>query len=153
MDHRFLTKLVSWIIVPVALGIATPPAQARDEKSSDRIVEKFLESKQDESGPAESHGSTEADLDGDRKPEIVLVWLKTTANTWRYTLTVFTRTARGLIAVSRPLDDGFATLASVKDGVIFVDQTVYKESDPRCCPSLQKQAKYRWQGKSFTEVK
>jgi hypothetical protein len=153
MGNRFLTNMLSWIIVPFTFGIATANAQARDEKASDKVVQKFLESKEDESGPAESQGSTVADLDGDRKPEIVLVWVKHTANTWGYTLTVFTRTARGLIAVSRPLDEGFAKLASVKDGVILVDQTIYAESDPRCCPSIQKQGKYRWQGKKFTEVR
>lgn len=153
MGHRFLSNILSWIIVPFTFGIATPNAQAQDEKASDKIVQKFLESEEDEYGPTESQGSTVADLDGDRKPEIVLVWVKTNANSWRNKLTVFAKTATGFITVTRSLDEGFAKLASVKDGLILVDQTVYAESDPRCCPSIQKQVKYRWQGKKFTEVR
>lgn len=149
----FCKGIVPLLVAWLGLGILSPTVHALDQKAAaEKVVESFLHSKQSERETTQSEGSEVADLNGDKEPEIVLVWATLGATYWRYTLTVFSKNATGYASESLPLE-GFAKLSSAKDGIIFVEQTVYAKSDPTCCPSVNKQAKYRWLGKAFAEVR
>jgi len=136
----------------------TKPAEAAggmpnvSDPKAQKAISKFLSSVPSEHETAESSGSALADLNGDGKPEIVLVWTLLGASYWHNTLTVFSQGAKGkgyqpagFLAL-----DGFAQLSSADNGVIAVDQTVYAKSDPTCCPSIKKQMKYKWTGKKIS---
>ena len=120
---------------------------------ADEAINSFLSSQKSGNEDAQSQGSAVADLNGDGKPEIVLVWTLLGPTYWHNTLTVLSMTADGYKPVASLQLTGEAKLASVKGGVIFVDQKVYARNDPRCCPSINKQVKYRWAGKKILEVR
>ena len=127
-----------------------------DQKEVDEAIESFLFSKQSdiefERESAVPSGSTVADLNGDGKSEIILVWTLLGPTYWRNTLTVFTKTATGYKPVASLPLNGEAKLSSAKAGIIVVDQVVYAKNDPICCPSIKGLLKYRWLGKQILEV-
>lgn len=116
-------------------------------------VESFLSSQESERESTELQGSTAADLNGDGREEIVFVWTLLGPTYWRNSLTVLSKTENGYRAVASLKLMGEAKLAFVKDGVVFVNQKVYRKGDPICCPSLSKQLKYRWRGNKIVELK
>lgn len=116
---------------------------------SEEVIKKFLASHESNQEGTETQGSRVEDLDGDGKPEIILVWTLLGPTYWRNTLTVFTSSGKGYkVASSVPLV-GEAKLSSVENGRIVVDQTIYAKDDPICCPSINKKISYRWRGKRY----
>ncbi len=143
------------LLLSASLGLlaALDAAHALDQKEADKAVARFLSTQKSAQEDAQSQGSAVADLNGDGRPEIVLVWALLGPTYWRNTLTVLAQGAKGYApAASLPLP-GEATLASVRDGTILVDQKVPAKGDPICCPSREKQGKYRWLGNRLAEVK
>ena len=127
-----------------------------DQKEVDEAIKSFLSSQGSEIAfereSAASQGSTVADLSGDGKSEIILVWTLFGPTYWRNTLTVFTKTAAGYTPdASLPLN-GEAKLSSAKAGIIVVDQVEYAKNDALCCPSIKGLVKYRWLGKQIVEL-
>jgi len=125
---------------------------ALQQNDADEAIKKFLSSQKSDGEDADSQGSAVADLNGDGKPEIVLVWTLLGPTYWRNTLTVLSKAAGGYKAVASLQLTGEAKLSSVKAGVIALDQKVYAKNDPVCCPTINKKAKYRWVGKKISEV-
>jgi hypothetical protein len=147
------TRFVSFLIALVLFSLSTHTAFALKQNDADEAIQRFLSSQKSKDESAESQGTAVADLNGDGKSDIVLVWTLLGPTYWHNTLTVFTKTAAGYKpAASFPLT-GEAKLSSVKGGIIFVDQNVFAKNDPLCCPSVKKRLKYRWLGKKILEVK
>lgn len=118
-------------------------AWAQSEKE---IVQKFLlskESKEFKEG-TKSQGSTLSDLDGDGKPELILVWTTLGPTYWHNNLTVLSELEGEYKPVGSMQLIGEAQSPSVKDGIIFVDQVVYADKDPLCCPIVHKKIQYHW---------
>lgn len=149
--HR---RVISLLLALVSLATIAHTAHARvQNREADAAVKKFLASQKTNEEEAEPAGSAVADLDGDGKPEIVLVWTTMGATYWRNTLTVFGKTAGVYKPVATYALDGEAQLSKVTDGVIYVDQKLYAKRDPLCCPSVKRMMKYRLTGKKIAEVK
>jgi hypothetical protein len=147
-------SIVTLLIASVSLSLWTSAARGRvQNREADEVVKKFLAAQKSDEVSAESAGSAVADINGDGKPEIVLVWTTMGATYWHNTLTVFSKTAGDYKPVADFPLNGEATFSSVKGGIIFVDQTLYAKKDPVCCPSIKKRMKYRWAGKKISEVK
>jgi hypothetical protein len=125
---------------------------ALQQNDADEAIKKFLSSQKSDGEDTDSQGSAVADLNGDGKSEIVLVWTLLGPTYWRNTLTVLSKTAGGYKPVASLQLTGEATLSSVKDGIIALDEKVYAKNDPVCCPTVNKKAKYRWVGKKISEV-
>src|SRR6185503_44849 len=124
------------------------------QKEVDEAIKSFLSAQSTQGEDAQSVGNAVADLNGDGKPEIVLLWVLLGPTYSSNSLTVFSKTAAGYKpAASFPLMGIATNLASVNEGIIRVDQQVFAKNDPRCCPSIKKQMKYRWLGKKISEVK
>jgi hypothetical protein len=146
---RFVFLLVT--LVEFSFPPGTGSAHRFDE--ADEAIKSFLASQKGGGEDAQSSGSAVADLNGDGKQEIVLVWTLLGPTYWRNSLTVFTKSTRGFKPAATLQLEGEASLGSVKGGVILVKQKVYAKNDPNCCPSLDKQGRYRWAGNKITEVK
>jgi hypothetical protein len=142
------------LVFVIVLGLAAPAyAQpAPDAKAVDGAVKTFLTAQHGEGEDTDTLGRSLSDLDGDGKPEVVLLWALLGPTYWSNTLTVFSRTVTGYRpAASLPLD-GSGTLLSVEGGIILLDREIYAKDDPVCCPSIKKKVKYRWLGKTISEV-
>ncbi|MCE9507586.1 MAG: hypothetical protein K8R48_04630 [Alphaproteobacteria bacterium] len=130
---------------------------ARNQHEVDSLIKSFLLS-QSNTDPAlaesaESQGNAVADLNNDGKPEIILVWTTLGKTYWRNTLTVFATMGHGYTLINSLPLKGEAKLSSVKDGIIFVDQTMPAKDDPVCCPTLKRQMKYQWIEYKVSELK
>jgi hypothetical protein len=147
------SRLGALLIALVSLFVCAHAARAIGQDDADKAIKRFLESQKSDGEDADAQGSTVADLNGDGKPEIVLVWTLLGPTYSHDTLTVFTKTASGYQPAATFQFTGEAKLSSVKGGIIFVDQKVPAKKDPLCCPSIKKRGKYRWLGKKISEVK
>lgn len=140
--------------VVLCLHIPAYAAASLSQGEEDEAIKAFLSAQKSGGEDAQSVGSASADLDGDGKPELVLLWVMLGPTYSSHTLTVFSRTAAGYKAVASLPLAGIATkLSSVKAGTILVDQELFAKNDPRCCPSIKKQMRYRWLDKKISEVK
>lgn len=148
-------RLISLFVALAGLSIFAPAANAfsQNDADADAAVERFLSSQKAEREDAQAQDSAIADLDGDGKSEVVLVWTLLGPTYSHNTLTVFTRTAGGYKPAASLQLTGEAKLSSVKRGVILIEQMVLGKNDPRCCPSIKKRVKYRWRGRRISAVK
>jgi hypothetical protein len=152
MHSRLFPLLVALAGLTVFTHTAHALAQSNDKESA-AAVKRFLSSQKSEQESAESAGSAVADLDGDGKPELILVWTTMGPTYWHNTLTVFGKTAGAYKPLASFDLNGMANLSSVKGGIISVDQTVYAKGDPICCPTVKRLMRYRLVGKKISEVK
>ncbi|PZQ46471.1 MAG: hypothetical protein DI551_05035 [Micavibrio aeruginosavorus] len=142
-----------FLLLSVCLAVA---AHAQS-KSNEDVIKAFLTSQEThEPGmeeAAQSMGNAIADLDGDGKDEIILVWTTLGPTYWRNTLTVFSIDGeKEYKPASSFALEGAAENPSVKNGVILVEQVLYAKTDPICCPTIKKQMKYRWDKKGITII-
>jgi hypothetical protein len=148
------TRGVFLIAVVLCFYTLAHAAHSRAQRDEDEAINTFLSAQKSGGDDPQSVGSAVADLDGDGKPELVLLWVLLGPTYSSNTLTVFSRTDAGYKPVASLPLDGIATkLSSVKAGIIVVDQELFAKNDPRCCPSIKKQMKYRWLDKKISEVK
>ena len=148
------TRCVSIIALLFCLNNLVVAAQSGAQKDEDAAINSFLSTQKSGGEDAQSVGSEIADLDGDGNSELVLLWVLLGPTYWRHTLTVFSKTAAGYKPVASLTLQGMATkLSSVKAGIIVVDHELFAKNDPRCCPSIKKQLRYRWLDKKISEVK
>jgi hypothetical protein len=150
----FMARHRSGPLLIVLIGsILLAHATHASDQVSDEVIKNFLKSHETEQEGTQSQGSAVADLNGDGKPEIVLVWTLLGPTYWNNTLTVFSQAPEGYKEVASLPLNGEAVLFSVKGGFIAVDQKLFAKNDPLCCPSINKRIKYRWQGKKLLEIK
>lgn len=151
MDH---IRCVFLFAIVFCLCMFAHAAHSLAQGEEDEAIKSFLSAQKSEGEDAQSVGSAISDLDGDGTSEIVLLWVLLGPTYSSNTLTVFSKTAAGYKPVASLPLEGIATkLSSVKAGLILVDQELFAKKDPRCCPSIKKQVKYRWLGKKISEVK
>lgn len=151
--HSRLFSLLIAVATLIVFARATHALAQSNDKEADAAVKRFLSSRKTEQESADSQGSAVADLDGDGKPELILVWTTLGPTYWHNTLTVFGKTAGAYKPVASFDLNGEAKLSSVKGGIISVDQNVYAKNDPLCCPSVKKLMKYHLVGKKISEVR
>lgn len=148
MPRHFVRVLA----VVIGLSSVTHAAGSPDQQEGDAAIKSFLSAQTSEGEGTTSGGRAISDLDGDGKPEIVLVWTLLGPTYWSTTLTVFSRTAGVYTAVASLPLAGTAKLSSVKAGIIVVERELFAKNDPLCCPSIKKQVKYRWISNKISEV-
>ena len=115
-------------------------------------MKNFLAAQRSHEESTQAQGSAIADLNGDGKPEVVLVWTTIGPTYWHNTLTVFSQTSGRYKPVSSLPLNGEARLSSAKDGVIVVKQTMYGKNDPLCCPTVKKQMEYQWSTNKLSQL-
>jgi len=148
------SSFVLCLVVVFCFSGVAHTSRSFEQKEVDEAIKNFLSAQSTQGEDAQSVGNAVSDLNGDGKPEIVLLWVLLGPTYSSNSLTVFSKTAAGYKpAASFPLMGIATNLASVNGGIIRVDQQVFAKNDPRCCPSIKKQMKYRWVGKKILEVK
>jgi hypothetical protein len=146
-------RFFSFFILLLSLPSFAHTIQGLGQKDADEAIKKFLLSQNSETESAETQDTAIADLNGDGKSELVLVWTLMGPTYSNNTLTIFSRSAQGYTPVASLPLMGQASLLSVKNGIILVEQKTLAKNDPLCCPSIKRLARYRWAGKKISAVK
>jgi hypothetical protein len=128
-----------------AAALAASPVYALDAAGAQQVVDKFLGGNQ-----AVRHVVT--DLNGDGRPDIVLLWHELGPTSAYPKLTLFLdqgRTYRTLTADLTGQAEGLA----VRGQDIVVDTLMLGPNDPRCCPTRKAKLHFRWQGGKLVALK
>ncbi|MGE4314397.1 MAG: LppP/LprE family lipoprotein [Pseudobdellovibrionaceae bacterium] len=119
------------------------------------IVDQFISSKENALSKegAKLQGAQEADLNEDGKQETIIVWTLFGSTYWHNNLTILSdQDGKYEFLASKQLI-GEAKLSKIEGDTIYVDQKIYADKDPICCPSVEKQIKYHWDGKNIEQLK
>ena len=144
-------KKGSAALISLLAALAAGAAQAFTAPEGDALIKHFLASKKTPDLDPSEIGKALVDLNGDGKPELVLVWVQLGPTYFYHHLTIFVDEGRKYRTLTTPLS-GEAKLLGVKGGVIFIEEKLLGPKDPRCCPSVVKQVKYRWDGKKIQQL-
>ena len=139
------------ILLSTIAVVAAGAAQAFTAPEGDALIKHFLASKKTPDLDPSELGKALVDLNGDGKPELVLVWVQLGPTYFYNHLTVFVDEGRKYRTLTTPLT-GEAKLLGVKGGVIYIEEKTLGPKDPRCCPSVVKQVKYRWDGRKIQQL-
>jgi hypothetical protein len=141
------------LIVLVALSCLTPMAHALDATGANTVIDQFLRSQklqQLESAEAAQH--VVADVNGDGKPDIVLMWNVLGATWHQPKLTLFIDQGKTYRALTTDLA-GQTEKLSVNGSNIVVHTLMPGPNDPRCCPTRKTQMRYQWSGNKLVMLK
>lgn len=150
MNRRGIVRLavaawasVSWP-APAAAQQAVDPL-ARLDAAQRRAVDAFLDRT---ARPGDGAGQADqvelADLDGDGRPEVVLLWTFLGPTYWHSHVAVFAQAGnawreRGKFDVA-----GMPQKMSIDGRVVRIDTLVLGPKDPRCCPTVAKVQRLQW---------
>jgi hypothetical protein len=137
--------LARTIAIVVTALAAHGGALALDAAEADRLVKRYLATQKTPDMDAQAQQQIVADLNGDGKPEIVLLWSLLGPTYWYTKLSVLVPAGKAAQASVADIT-GLAETLRVDGGAIVVDTLVLGKNDPRCCPSVKKQVRYRWSG-------
>ena len=129
----------------LVLSCAAQGAHALDGAGAKQVIDKFLASQTQPQATADAVQHAVADLNGDGKPDIVLMWNVLGPTYFYPKLTVFLDQGRTYRTLTADLD-GQTERFSVKGSDIFVDTLTLGPNDPRCCPTRKVRMHFRWQG-------
>jgi hypothetical protein len=157
MKRTWRAALTSTALVLASGPAATqqsPDPLARADAPLRSLVQRHIanESKGD-TGGTEVVGAEQADLDGDGKPEWVVLWTFLGPTYWWSRVSVFTQAGSTWRAAGTTAADGIVERLRVKGGEIHVDTMVAGPNDPRCCPSRKTVQRIRWQGGKLVSAK
>jgi len=119
-----------------------PPLVAGEE--IDIVIENHIKTELSEIDREgfEVQGSKLADLNNDKKQEIVFVWTRLGPTYWKNYLTILKNHNGKYVHSATFALNGLASLEKIKNNKIIVSQTVYAPEDPICCPSIDKKITY-----------
>jgi hypothetical protein len=120
---------------------------ARADAPLHNLVQRHIASEtKGDSGGTQVTGAEQGDLDGDGKPEWVVLWTFLGPTYWWSRVSVFTQTGNRWRAAGSARADGIVERLRLQGREIAVDTLVAGPNDPRCCPSRKAVLRYRWQG-------
>jgi len=141
-------RAVRWkagIVVSIVLLALTPAAHALDEPGAQQVISKFLAAQKNAQGGTMAGEHVIADLNGDRKADIVLIWHVLGGTSSWPKLTLFLDQGRTYRVLTTDLAGEPRRLA-VNGSEITVDSLVLGRHDPRCCPTVKKRVRFRLVG-------
>ena len=135
------------------LSTVVGAAFALDERGVKAVVDQFLGSQKfQDNATAQESEHVIADVDGDRRPDIVLIWNVLGATWWQTKLTLLLDQGRTYRALTANID-GLSEKLSVSGRDIVVDALMEGPNDPRCCPSKKVRLKFQWRGGKLVMLK
>jgi hypothetical protein len=142
------TRLAVLILLLTALSVG--PAHPFTASEGDALIAHFLAAKKTPGEDTTELGKARVDLNGDGKTQLVLVWAQLGPTHSHANLAVFVDAGRTYRTLTTPLA-GEARRLGVKGGVIRIEQRTLGPKHPRCCPSVVKPVKSRWDGKKLQQ--
>ena len=125
--------------------LVAPLAHALDDAGARAAIDEFLRAQKIEQASAEPMQHVVADIDGDGRPDIVLLW-NVMGPTWFHPkMSVFLDQGRTYRTLTVDLSGQLEKL-TVEGPLILVDTLTLGPKDPRCCPTVEKQLGFRWAG-------
>jgi hypothetical protein len=136
----------------VAFLLLVPGAQALDDNGAKAVINKFIGSQKIEGADASPDRHVIADLNGDGKPDIVLLW-NVLGPTSGYTkLSIFLDQGRNYRTLTADLS-GLVERLTVTGSTIVIDELTLGPKDPRCCPTVKTQQRFQWTGSKLVLLK
>lgn len=137
------------VFVQAALALvlagAAAAAQALDAAGAKQVIDKFLASQKEPQAEPSAVEHVIADLNGDGKPDIVLMWNVLGPTYFYPKLTLFLDQGPSYRTLTTDLS-GQTQKLTVKGADITVDTLTLGPNDPRCCPTRKTKMNFRWQG-------
>ena len=131
----------------------SPQAKAVTQEQAEKIANEYAASLPPAEVSYEATSSVLGDLDGDGKPEIVVQLALLGPTYWSYQLEVFVDRGKGYVHAGSGELWGDVKNVAIDKGVIVVKSKMPAPNDPRCCPTLDKIYRYRWQSGKLVESK
>lgn len=138
----------------VLLGamLLAAPAHALDEGGAKQVIDKFLGAQKLDQASASANRHAIADVNGDGKPDIVLLW-DVLGPTWSLPkMSIFIDQGRNYRTITTDLQGQIEGLA-VRGSTIRIDTLTLGPKDARCCPTVKKQLQYQWTGNKLVMMK
>jgi len=145
-------RLTSCLFGAIAFFVLLPAVQALDDRGAKRAISKFLASQKSAQGSTMAGEHVIADLNADRKPDIVLIWHVLGATSSWPKLTIFLDQGRTYRTLTTNLTGEPKKLA-VNGPTITVSTLMQGPRDARCCPTVKKQLKFRLVGRKLKALK
>jgi hypothetical protein len=140
-----IVRLLAHLIGSIAFLTLPLAAHALDDDGARLVIAKFLASQKNAQGGTMAGEHVIADLNADRKPDIVLIWHVLGGTSSWPKLTIFLDQGRNYRVLTTDLT-GEPRKLTVKGAAITVDSLTLGRNDPRCCPTVKKQFKFRLVG-------
>ena len=136
----------------VAFLLLVPAANALDDNGAKAVINKFIGSQKIEGADASPDRYVIADLNGDGKADIVLLW-NVLGPTSGYTrLSIFLDQGRNYRTLTTDLS-GQVERLTVKGSTIVIDALTLGPRDPRCCPTVKTRQVFQWTGSKLVMLK
>jgi hypothetical protein len=139
-------------IAVLVAGVSASCAYALDEQHANTLITKFLAAQKSPDGEGDAAQHVIADLDGDGKQDLVLLWNLMGPTNALPKLTVFMNAGNTYHSFTADLV-GQTEKITVKGPAITVDTLTLGKNDPLCCPTVKKQLHYRWQSGKLMPVR
>src|SRR5512147_2317886 len=131
-----------YLAVLFALAVQMPAAYALDDNGAKAVVAKFMSSQKIEGMDTSARQHVIADLNGDGRPDIVLLW-DALGPTFGYSkMSIFLDQGKNYRTLTTDLE-GQVDKITVKGSTILVDTMALGPKDPRCCPTIKKRITYQ----------
>jgi len=145
-------RLASCLSGLVAIFLLVPAAHALDDNGAKAVVAKFMSSQKIEGMDTSAREHVIADLNGDGRPDIVLLW-DALGPTFGYSkMSIFLDQGKNYRTLTTDLG-GQVEKLGVKGSTIVVDTLMPGPNDPRCCPTRKVQQRYQWTGNKLVMLK
>jgi hypothetical protein len=132
----------SWALLAL---LSCPAAHALDAAGAKQVIDKFLASQSAPQADPQAVQHVVGDINGDGKPDIVLMWNLLGPTYFHPKLTLFLDQGRTYRTLTTDLN-GQTEKLTVQGPDIVVDTLMLGPNDPRCCPTRKTQMRFRWQG-------
>ena len=135
-----------------AFCLLMPAAHALDDNGAKAVVAKFMSSQKIEGMQTSAREHVIADLNGDGRPDIVLLW-DALGPTFGYSkMSIFLDQGKNYRTLTADLG-GQVEKLGVKGSTIVVDTLMPGPKDPRCCPTRKVQERYQWTGSKLVKLR
>lgn len=144
-------RLHATLLLPCLLVAAT--AHAVTQAEAERVASRYIATLPPAEVSYEAVRTVVGDLDGDGTPEILVQKALLGPTYWSYQLEVFVDRGAGYLHVATGDLWGEIESIAIDQGVVVVQSMMPGPDDARCCPTLRKTFRYRWQGGQLIEQK
>ncbi len=133
--------------------VVAVPAGAVTQAEAERIARLYIAALPPADVTYEAVKTVIGDLDADGKPEIVVQKALLGPTYWSYQAEVFVERDQGYAHAGTGDLWGDVQSIGITKGVLVVKSKMPGPNDPRCCPTLDKVYRYRWQNGKLLEDK